>query len=259
MKILSHHISGQSGNEKPLRSGQGLATSQALNPGLAQSIVASPAVNAKRRAFHDGETIVDTHEPADEVFLIHRGQVRLYHDISHTEQARPEQGLADTPTGLRGERLVSILGPDDWFGFAAVAGKPQAELRAVTHGPAVVSSIDVNRLLAALADEPAALLAFTRDLAAKLEDACTEATSLMFDDCHRRLVRKLLTLSKTSAATAFSDGTIELRVTHHQIAQAIGVARESVSLCLGELRTRNVLTTGRNRVTFAPSDLAALL
>ena len=46
-----------------------------------------------------------------------------------------------------------------------------------------------------------------------------------------------------------------LRITHQQLAQAVGVARETVSLALTQLRQRNLLRTGRNQLFFNPDVL----
>ena len=46
-----------------------------------------------------------------------------------------------------------------------------------------------------------------------------------------------------------------LRCCHQQLAQAIGAARETVSLALTQLRQRNLLRTGRNRLSFIPGAL----
>jgi CRP-like cAMP-binding protein len=67
-------------------------------------------------------------------------------------------------------------------------------------------------------------------------------------------VRTLLELAGSSAASASSEGVV-LHITHQQLAQKIGVARETVSLALSQLRRRNLLRTGRNQLTFNPSLL----
>jgi DNA-binding transcriptional regulator YhcF (GntR family) len=41
-----------------------------------------------------------------------------------------------------------------------------------------------------------------------------------------------------------------LRITHRQLAEAVGAARETISLALTQLRHQNLLRTGRNRVVF---------
>ena len=44
-------------------------------------------------------------------------------------------------------------------------------------------------------------------------------------------------------------------MTHSELAQAIGAARETVSICLMELRRENLVETKRNRVIYDPQRL----
>ena len=46
-----------------------------------------------------------------------------------------------------------------------------------------------------------------------------------------------------------------LRITHQQLAQAVGAARETISLALTQLRQRELLRTGRNQLFFNPDVL----
>src|SRR2546421_279162 len=69
-----------------------------------------------------------------------------------------------------------------------------------------------------------------------------------------RLVNTMLRFSHSAAAERHGD-SIELHITHDQLAQAVGVARETVSLALTEMRHQNLVRTGRNRVIFNPDAL----
>ena len=82
----------------------------------------------------------------------------------------------------------------------------------------------------------------------------TIVANLIFQDCNNRLIQTLIRFSHSAAATPAGDEVV-LRITHHQLAQAVGVARETVSLALTQLRHRNLLRTGRNQLTFNPEAL----
>ena len=81
-----------------------------------------------------------------------------------------------------------------------------------------------------------------------------DAACLVFDDCNQRLIKTLLQFSRTAAATPHPEGVV-LRITHQQLAQAVGAARETVSLALTQLRQQNLLRTGRNQLFFNPEVL----
>jgi len=203
------------------------------------------------RLFHDGRQVelafgAVVHEPADaaeSVYLIHSGQVRIY-----------QVGPAGTD-GKESVRLIEILGPDDWFGAAALAHTRTYGTRAVAMTNAVVTEVPADRWDAALAGNPEVAAEVIGQLARKLHAAHEDAARLVFDDCNGRLVKTLLRFSHSAAATRRDDGDVVLRITHQQLAQAVGAARETISLALTQLRQRDLLKTGRNQLFFNPDVL----
>src|SRR5439155_25198242 len=146
------------------------------------------------------------------------------------------------------------LGPGDWFGVAALAKAEKHGLRAVVVNAAMLSEARAERIYEVVAHNPEAALELSRQLAAKVQSAHDEAANLIFQDCNDRLIQTLIRFSHSAAATPTDEGVV-LRITHHQLAQAVGVARETVSLALTQLRHRNLLRTGRNQLTFNPEAL----
>jgi CRP-like cAMP-binding protein len=208
---------------------------------LLAGLMCDPFRGGRRRSVACGTMLHEAGAPATEVFWIQRGQVRLY-QLS--------------PDGSR--RLLEILGPGDWFGAEAVGQLAHYGCQAKAAAPSTVCVLPVQRLLTALAEHPQTSLEFIRELAGRLSNAQEEAGDLAFDDCRQRLLKMLLKFSRSAAATATSDGVV-LRMTHEQLAQAVGAARETVSLMLTQLRNAHLLSTGRNRLAFNPQRLSAIL
>ena len=201
-------------------------------------LFSDPTLAGRKLNLSAGEVVYEPDASADSVFLIHRGQVRLYQ------------------VGADDSRLVEILGPDEWFGVGAVARQLTHESRAVAVVPTLVTAVSAERLFAALSHRPEAALEFTRQLAAKLQAARDDAAQLVFQDCTQRLIRTLVNFSRSAAAsTAAHEHEVVLKITHNQLAQAVGVARETVSLALTQLRHQNLLRTGRNQLIFNPEAL----
>jgi CRP-like cAMP-binding protein len=194
-------------------------------------------LEARRATVASGTVLFDTDDAPLNVYYIHRGQVRLY-------QAGPEGE----------QRLVEILGPDEWFGIAAFAKANRYGVRAVVVAPAVISEVSADKLMEVLRHKPEAMFELNRQLATNVQAARDDAAKLIFQDCNSRLIDTLVRFSRSAAATAQEDGVV-LRITHHQLAQAVGVARETVSLALTQLRQRNLLRTGRNQLFFNPELL----
>jgi len=214
------------------QSAQTTSTTSLLN-----ELVANPNLGARRMSVAPGTVLYEPETGATNLYFIHRGQIRTYH-----------VGTDDYG------RLIDILGPDAWFGEASLAKAPTYGEQAIAVVPSVVSEIPAERFLNLLLQQPRAAVEVYRQLAAKLTAAREDAAGLVFDDCHSRLLKALVRFSRSAAASPHGDGVV-LRITHEQLAQAIGVARETVSLALTQLRQQNLLRTGRNQLMFNPEAL----
>jgi CRP/FNR family transcriptional regulator len=207
--------------------------------GSALSIMlADASLGADRTEKHAPTVLFEPNTPAKHIYLIDSGQVRIH------------QIAVDGST-----RLVDILGPGDWFGIAALCGADTYGSQAVIVSTAVLWSLPADRLLQSLRQQPTIAVEMVAHLAGRLEAANDAAAHLVFDDCNQRLIQTLVKFSRTAAATPQEDGGVVLRITHQQLAQAVGAARETISLALTQLRQQNLLRTGRNRLMFDPKAL----
>jgi CRP-like cAMP-binding protein len=220
-----------------------MAQSPARLPGsasLMSELLSDPSLEARRLEIADGTPVYESGAPAQHLYHIQSGQVRIY-------QTGPDDSA----------RLMEILGPGDWFGVEALTDAKMASSRAVVVSATVVTALPVERLLPLLSSQPQVTLELIRQLAGKLQSAREDAGRLVFDDCNVRLVKTLLHFSNTAAATPQEGGSVTLHITHRQLAEAVGAARETVSLALTQLRQQNLLRTGRSRLLFNPEALRA--
>ena len=201
-------------------------------------VFANPALGARRLELHGPTSVYEPETPADSLYLIESGQVRI-------SQIGPDQS----------QRLIDILGPEDWFGIAALAREPTYGTRATAIGSTTLWVLPAERVMHLLSEQPQVAVELVAQLAGRLQAANEAASRLVFDDCNQRLIQTLLRFSHTSAATPQEGGEVVLRITHQQLAQAVGAARETVSLALTQLRQRSLLRTGRNRLFFNPHTL----
>jgi CRP/FNR family transcriptional regulator, cyclic AMP receptor protein len=208
------------------------------SPPSVRTLLDDFAKSLPARTVAHGQAIHAEQTPADRIFLVRQGEVRLYHP---------------GPDGS--SRLVKIMGPGDWFGIPAVAGMACFEKRAVAVTATVVVEIPVQMFLASLQQSPATAIDFIRELAQRVHLARKECARLVFDDCSRRMIKTLIDFSTTAAASRLEGDDVLLRITHQQLAQAIGVARETVSVELTKLRRQNLVRTGRSKLVFNPTVL----
>lgn len=205
---------------------------------LGRAILEDSSLEARRINVAPGTVIYEADAPATHVHLIHRGQVRVYQV--------GENGAS---------RLCEILGTDDWFGVAALARAESYGVRVVAVGPTVLTEVMADRLLTSLSRRSDSLVELSRQLAQRLQVAREESAELMFRDTNQRLINALVRFARSAASTQREDGVV-LNITHSQLAQAVGAARETISLALTQLRHQNLVRTGRNQLFFNPETLS---
>jgi CRP/FNR family transcriptional regulator len=217
----------------------GSSTASAFDPATTAlgELMLHPGLAARRLTVTTGKVLYEPHHEAKFLYFVHRGQVRTYR-VEH-----PGHG-----------RLLEILGPDEWCGEAALARQGRYGEQAVAVTPSIITEVAADRLLPLLSQQPRAAVELMKQVAAKLAAARADADGLVFDDCNVRLLKTLLRFSHSAAAVPHADGVI-LRITHEQLAQAVGVARETVSLAITHLRRAKVLRTGRNQLVYNPENL----
>jgi len=191
--------------------------------------------------FLAGQTIYEPEDPPNLFYFIESGEVRIF-DVA--------------PGGTA--RLLHILGPDEWLGAAVLGQMPVYARRAVAVTDAVLWAIPALSLRKMLAEHGDVALQIIESMVQRLQEAWSEGSQLVFDDCRLRLIKTLLRFSNSPAARRSADGVVVLRITHKQLAQAVGAARETISVCLTELRLKNLVRTGRNQLIFDPEQLQAL-
>ncbi len=201
-------------------------------------ILADPGVGGRQVEVASGDIVYEQGAAADHVYCIQRGQVRVY-------QVGPDGS----------GRLLEILGAGQWFGWSALSESRVHGAKAVAVGKTVLTQAPAEGLIDALGRAPRVAVQLVKELASRLQAAREDAARLVFDDCNARLIQTLVRFSRSAAATPHDDGVV-LHITHEQLAQAVGVARETVSLALTEMRLKNLVRTGRNQLTFNPETLA---
>ena len=195
-------------------------------------LFASSEVGAEGIEIARGAVVYDQGASADHLYYIHHGQVRLFQVGANGE-----------------ERLVEILGPGQWFGCAALSDRGVHTSQATAATNLQLSRVPAKQLLSFVSQNPGASVQLITQLATAVQHAREEASKLIFQDCNQRLVSAMIRFSDTVAATQQGENTV-LHLTHEQLAQAVGAARETISLALTEMRHQNLVRTGRNRLIF---------
>lgn len=182
------------------------------------------------RAVHRDEQIVMEGEPADAVYFIVAGQMRVYRL---------------SPEGR--EQVLTHLGPGEAFHLvAALDGGPHpASTSAWTTGTLYV--LHRERFLALLQQEPGVALSLLRRFAARLRHLTTLAEELGVRTVRARLARLLLQRARQPAQAGTAQAPVR-RLTHEEMAAQIGTVREVVGRTLRVFEDEGLVRTERHRI-----------
>lgn len=179
---------------------------------------------------------------AEDLLVIGAGRVRLFR------------------TG-RGEREVTLAyrGPGEIAGETGwVDGTHPAEGRAAE--PVVALRLPWRRLTAELAREPRLAVAFFELVCRRVRELEDRIEALLTRPVESRVAAFLLDAAARHGVPDPRGQLIGVKFTHREIASYVGSTRETVTLVLGELKRRGLLTTDRRRVVVSdPKALEALV
>lgn len=179
------------------------------------------------RIYRKEDVIFHQGDPADSLYILNRGTVRL---------------MVGTSTGR--EKIISVLATGDIFGEDVLGPAKGRQCQAVAHEESWVSSLNRETLLALLRDKPALALNFVGLLNKKLTDARDEIEALSFHDTEHRIAKMLLKLSDQHGKSLVSPKPLtklKIPVSHEHLAQLIGANRPHVSAIMSEFKKKGLI------------------
>ncbi|OGF53774.1 MAG: hypothetical protein A2Z21_03455 [Candidatus Fraserbacteria bacterium RBG_16_55_9] len=184
------------------------------------------------RHYQKGEVVYQPGDVDESLYYIKSGKVKLaYLDES-------------------GRKLtLTILGEGEIFGEMVLIGKGKRELMAQVLQEAFIYEIERVHFLELLRQDPELSLEVmelfgrrTRDIERKLED-------LVFKDIPTRLSRQILQLIEEHGVETGDGIQIDFKITHKELADLIGSARENTTSALNRLAKEGILDKKRYRIT----------
>lgn len=167
---------------------------------------------AERRDYRRGTHIFRATDPANRIFFLERGMVKIYH-------LAPQGTLT----------IFWFCAPGDIFGAGGIAGS----LEQSVYGQAVEQSVvyvisrdDFERLLHV---HPQLGVNALRLMAARLRVACDAVTDKTTQRTPARLARILLRLAKHWGEPSGSEIRFRVRITHQELANMMGACRQTVN------------------------------
>ncbi len=195
------------------------------------SSVFPPVVETYER----GKTIFFPGDPAERVYFLLKGAVKL----SRVYEA--------------GEEItVALLRENSVFGVLSLLTGQRADrfYHAVAFTPVELLSIPIEQMEKALQEHPDLSLILLRGLSSRILQTEMMIETLAHRDMGSRLVSFLLILCRDFGVPGMEGGiTIDLKLSHQAIAEAIGSTRVTVTRLLGDLRQEQMISIHKKKIT----------
>ena len=176
------------------------------------------------RSYAAGETILHEDEEGDLLFVIVKGQVKVFVDSEHGREV-----------------VLTYLQVGDFFGEMALFDNETRSASVSTMTPSELVVLRRKDFLAVLEQEFPIARKMLSTLSARLRRANDMIESLVLLDVGGRLARYLIRLARESG-TLQEDGWFSVsRPTHQVIANTIGASRETVTRLLRQFTERGLI------------------
>lgn len=180
--------------------------------------------NSREATFKKGEAIYGPGDPSASVYMLKEGKVK----ISRT-----------TDDGHEG--TLAILKEGDLFGELSLTGEQERDEQAVVLEDCRVCIMARRDFEEILREKPHLSLKFAKLMGFRMKTLESRISDLMFHDTPTRIARLLLNLSREYGQPV-PDGTLlRLKLTHQELANLIGAARETVSAVLADWKREGLL------------------
>lgn len=193
------------------------------------------------RHYQRGQSVYCLDDPADEIYLIQEGRVKILRLSSDGQQ-----------------KILDIYQPGDFFGELCICGGQRRTEQAVALQPLRTTSFQLQGLMKLLRRTPDMVLELLQLLCARLRESHDQIAALAFDNIPRRLARELLRLGRNERPMD-EGGLVRLNLTHEELAQLVGTSREMITTIMNQFRQRGLLDYARRQITFDPGPLEQFL
>jgi CRP-like cAMP-binding protein len=181
------------------------------------SFLAGVGEGRSSRTHAAGQVVFAQGAPADAVYFLQRGKIKL---------------SLLSPQGK--EAVIALLGANDFFGEGCLAGQRVRMSTATTLSPCAVIRVEKRAMIRALADRPEFSATFITHLLSRNIRIEEDLTDQLFNSSEKRLARLLLLLANFG-----KEGLPEpviAKMSQQTLADMIGTTRSRVSFFMNKFR-----------------------
>ncbi len=184
--------------------------------------------------YERGKTIFFPGDPAERVYFLVKGAVKL----SRVYEA--------------GEEItVALLRENSVFGVLSLITGHRSDrfYHAVAFTPVELLSVPIEQVEKALKEDPDLSILMLQGLSSRILQTEMMIETLAHRDMGSRLVSFLLILCRDFGLPSSDGITIDLKLSHQAIAEAIGSTRVTVTRLLGDLRQDEMISIHKKKIT----------
>lgn len=178
-----------------------------------------------------GDTVYQPGSPSNSVYIVEEGRVK----IAYLDES--------------GKKLtLVILDPGEIFGEMCLVGEKQRRHLATAIEDAVIRRVAREEFTEALQQDPLHFQLLLEHFAKRMREFEETLEDLAFRDIQARLSRQLLKLSDEYGVETDEGILIAFQLTHKELADMIGSARENTTLALNRFAREGILDKSRYRI-----------
>ncbi len=172
--------------------------------------------------YHEGQTLYAQGEPADSVFYIHKGKIKV--------AVMSKQGK---------EAIVAIRGPDEFCGEGALTGKPKRMATLIAMSMCEVIRLEKEAVVRLLHQDTQFGDYFLNHLLTRTARVEADLVDQLFNSSEMRLARALLLLANYGAGVGGEP--LPVKVNQETLAALIGTTRGRVNVFMNKFRKMGLI------------------
>jgi CRP-like cAMP-binding protein len=213
-----------------------------LFSGLSETDLQELDQHAKMVTVNKGEIIFSPGDPADTVYLLNKGRVKII--------------MAD----LGGKEFTAeVLQPGEIFGDMDFSEQSVRTMRAEAREDAVICALPREDFERYLSRHPNLIVSLLEVIRSRFRKLQSQVEDLAHREVQARLAHLLLDLAKIDVP---HDRQVHIRMqlTHQEMADLIGCSRETVSTTVGQFRDQGLISRESRTITILmPEALSRLV
>lgn len=190
------------------------------------------------RTYKKGGFIFQSNQHADKVYILKSGRIKI-----GTQNAEGK------------EIIKRIIAPGELFGELSMLGQAVRKDYAVAMEACEVYVMATEDLSFLLQNNRTLSVYFLQTLGRQLIEFERRLESLVFDNSRNRIIRFLDGLVEKRGQRVGYEMLVRKMLTHQEIANLTATSRQTVTMVLNELRSKNILTFNRRRLLIRDMDL----